>query len=139
MSGFNVELFAEELKLIQNVIVRMANNSALVKRWSISLIVASLILEKSIGYHFIAVLCVIVFWRLDAYYLCLERCYRELYNWVIVNRPNSNEYFFDLNAKERFECKIDSTWRIMCSDSCLFFYLAIFGIIIISAIDTFLL
>ena len=48
--------------------------------------------------------------------------YRELYNWVIVERPKNNrEKLYDLNAK-RFEEKVDSISGVMLSKTLRLFY-----------------
>lgn len=129
------ELYTKELELIQNIILRMANNSFLLKGWSLSFIVATLLFMDSVGYRLLAIFSLGVFWGLDAYYLRLERCYRELYNWVILHRPDSDELLFDLNAVDRFGCKIDGVEKCACSQSCIFFYGSILGAIIISLIS----
>jgi len=133
------ELYTKELELIQNIISRMANNSFLLKGWSLTFIVATLLLMDSVGYHLLALFSLGVFWGLDAYYLRMERCYRELYNWVISQRPASDELLFDLRAESRFGCDTECTWQVACSKSCIFFYGSIFGAIVVSLINSLLL
>ena len=70
------------LEMIQNIITRMANNSFLLKGWSITIIsgVFSLNLEKiNLAIYFLIYSVIIVFWFVDTYYLQLERRYRALY------------------------------------------------------------
>ena len=95
------EVLLKEIDLIQSCINRMAQNSFLVKGWTISLIavILALLPEKidikilcAIG--LVATLC---FWFLDAFYLKMERLYRWKYEWVVLNRLHSDEYFYDLN------------------------------------------
>lgn len=133
------ELYTKELELIQNIISRMANNSFLLKGWSLTFIVATLLFMDSVGYHLLALFSLVVFWGLDAYYLRMERCYRELYNWVISQRPANDELLFDLRAESRFGCKVDGIRKIACSKSCIFFYGSILGAIVISLIKSLLL
>lgn len=47
------------------------------------------------------VLIVLVFWYLDAFFLNIERLYREVYKWVVENRPHTDKYLYDLNTFER--------------------------------------
>ena len=74
------------LKLIQDVISRMANNSFLLKGWSITLAsgIFGLFAINDIGfvYYQLFYLLLIVFWVLDSYYLRQERLYRGLYDRV---------------------------------------------------------
>jgi len=124
------ELFLKELDFIQNVIKRMANNSFLIKGWTISLVLIAMLLSKTIMDKLLSLFPCIVFWYLDSYFLQLERCYRKLYNWVIENRPNTNELLFDLNAKQRFGKDVDPIPNIMFSSSNLPFYGVVIALII---------
>lgn len=95
------EILEKEIDLIQACINRMAQNSFIVKGWTITLITVILaLLPEKID---IRLLCAIVivatvcFWYLDAFFLRTERLYRWKYEWVIANRPKSEEYCYDLN------------------------------------------
>lgn len=122
------ETLHKEIDLIQGVITRMASNSFLLKGWMISIIVAVLALTKdtlltnNITY-FSLILCLplIVFWYLDAFFLRTERAYRKLYDWVIKNRLESDEYTYSLNYK-RFDKEVDSVFKIMFSKTLFPFY-----------------
>ena len=75
----------EHLKMIEDIITRMANNSFLVKGWTVTLIAALLIFadaKNNICFIWIAIIPIIVFWYLDSFYLQLERKYRQLYSFV---------------------------------------------------------
>lgn len=76
---------AEHLDYIQNAINRMANNSFLIKGWTITFISLLFILAvNGSNYWFLilSLLPLICFWNLDAYYLRQERLFRALYNFV---------------------------------------------------------
>ena len=95
------EILEKEIDLIQACINRMAQNFFIVKGWTITLITVILaLLPEKID---IRLLCAIVivatvcFWYLDAFFLRTERLYRWKYEWVIANRPKSEEYCYDLN------------------------------------------
>lgn len=90
----------EQLKLIQAVITRLAGNSFLLKAWAVSLVTGLAALAKVNGNVEIAwISCgvLVVFGLLDAYYLALERAFRELYErqagansldtWSLQPRP----------------------------------------------------
>lgn len=86
----------KEIDLIQNIINRLAKNSFLIKGWAITLIsVINIFSENQFLY---CILILIGFWCLDAYYLYMERRYRELYLWVIKNREKNSDFLFDLNT-----------------------------------------
>lgn len=42
-----------------------------------------------------------MFWRMDTYYLQLERMYRRKYKWVLDNRLKTFDYAFDLNPENK--------------------------------------
>jgi hypothetical protein len=72
-----------QLNMIQAVINRLAGNSFLLKGWTVTLMAGLLgfaSANSSRGFALIAVFVVIVLGTLDAYYLALERAYRELYD-----------------------------------------------------------
>jgi hypothetical protein len=69
----------------------------------------------------IAFLPLIVFWYLDAWFLWQERLYRKLYDWVITNRPTSDEHLYSMNAY-RFREQVDRPFRIMFSTTLGLFY-----------------
>jgi len=130
----------KEIDLIQAVISRMANNSFLLKGWLVSLIAIiialtkdSIITTESIYFGIILLLLVTVFWYLDAFFLHKERCYRKLYDWVIENRKNTDDYLYNLNYK-RFEKQVSCVLRIMFSKTLLVFYGFIFTILLLLTI-----
>lgn len=122
----NETILQKEIDLIQNCINRMANNSFMLKGWSISLIAVVLALTNDrlnalflLCSVFIPLLC---FWYLDAFFLRTERMYRKMYEWVLKERKNGNfEFKYDLNP-QRFEKDVDSILRTMISDTLLVFY-----------------
>ena len=115
----------KEVDLIQNVIKRMASNSFMIKGWTVTLVVATLLLKDDNSKILIAYFPLISFWYLDSYFLWQERMYRKLYNWVIENRLKTNEYLLDMNAY-RFISEVDSIVQIMFSKTLFLFYGSIF-------------
>jgi hypothetical protein len=74
------------LTLLQGVIQRMASNSASCKAWCITLVSAILVIvadKAKPQYAFIALVPVLLFFVLDAYYLGLEKGFRESYSSFI--------------------------------------------------------
>jgi hypothetical protein len=74
------------LTILQGVITRMASNSAGAKSWCVGLVSAIVVViadKGSPAYVWIALLPIVLFCFLDAYYLGLERLFREIYNAFI--------------------------------------------------------
>lgn len=119
------EYLMKEIETIQSAINRMSSNSFLIKGWTITLVVATLLLEGSKLQVFIAFIPLLVFWFLDTYFLWQERMYRKLYDWVIANRLNTDENLFNMNAY-RFRNEVSSRPKIMFSVTLGWFYGSIF-------------
>ena len=85
MSG--AEKVLEHLKIVQAIINRLAWNSLLIKGWSLTLIVAAMVLiaRKDMESPYLTlplILPVLVFWFLDGYFLWQERLFRKLYDEI---------------------------------------------------------
>ena len=81
--GPNSAAVRAHLSILQDVIRRMASNSASCKNWCIVLVAAMLVLvarTASPDYALLAVIPTLLFCFLDAYYLALERAFRSSYN-----------------------------------------------------------
>lgn len=115
------EYMLKEIEIIQDIIKRMAFNSFMIKGWTITLVVVTLLLKGAKYQVLIAFIPLLVFWFLDAYFLWQERMYRKLYDWVIGNRLNTDEHLLDMNAY-RFKDAIQSRFRIMFSITLGWFY-----------------
>ncbi|PKO84608.1 MAG: hypothetical protein CVU17_02960 [Betaproteobacteria bacterium HGW-Betaproteobacteria-11] len=79
------------MTILQSVIQRMANNSASSKAWCITLVSAILVIVADKGkpqYAWIAVIPTLLFFVLDAYYLALEKGFRNAYN-SFINKLHS--------------------------------------------------
>ncbi|GHR89278.1 hypothetical protein VN1277_14490 [Helicobacter pylori] len=103
------KILIEELKILQGVINRMAQNSLECKKWTLALAVGVLSLKIEAISHFYG-LCVLgvlllCFWFLDAYYLTQERSFRKQYQWLIENRLKTDERLFEvLPAHQTCRC-----------------------------------
>ncbi len=94
------KILIEELKILQGIINRMAQNSLECKKWTLALAVGVLSLKIEAISHLCG-LCVLgvlllCFWFLDAYYLTQERSFREQYRWLIENRLKTDERLFEV-------------------------------------------
>ena len=100
----------QHLAFIQGVITRMNSNSFSMKGWMVTIVAALAALYANGGsqcpalYLYIAIIPVIIFWCLDAYYLMMERKYRKLYNDAIAG--NVTLYSMDANRYEVCYCGV---------------------------------
>lgn len=79
----NLNAVQVHLNIMQSVIQRMASNSASSKAWCITLVSAILVILADKGkpiYTWIAIIPSFLFLILDAYYLALEKGFRNSYN-----------------------------------------------------------
>ena len=77
-----LEARLKHLEFIQAAIARMAQNSFVIKGWSVTLVSALLAFgdgKTDPRYALLPLAAALVFWGLDAYYLQLERSFRNLY------------------------------------------------------------
>lgn len=88
------------LYIYQDVIKRMAENSRFCKVWCVTLVAAVLVLVARTGesqHALIALVPTALFLVLDAYYLALERAFRDSYNQFVSklhdNRPTSDQLY----------------------------------------------
>lgn len=120
----------KELDLIQGVISRMANNSFLIKGWTMTLMSALIafgkesILSNPNGAFYLVIMLGIVFpfWWLDSYYLKQEKLFRKIYEKVIADPSCENRIRYNLHPDQVSE-NIPRTLRIMATDSTKWFYL----------------
>lgn len=122
----------EHLKMIEEVIKRMANNSLDIKKLYVTLFVAFMILilkEKvtmtNNDYRltiFIMLIITVVFGFLDMYYLTLERKYRDLFDNINLGL-NEENYIMKIS-------KISMTAIVIncynCKSNLLFYFIFIF-------------
>ncbi len=122
--------FHKELDLIQAVISRMANNSFLIKGWTMTLMSALIafgkdtILSNLNGVYYLIIMIgiLIPFWWLDSYYLKQERVFRKLYEKVINDPEAENRKRFTLKP-EKVKNEVDKLIKIMFSGPIRWFYI----------------
>ena len=119
------------LQFIQGVVTRMANNSFLIKGWSVTL-VAALFALAAAGtnelFVYLAYFPAFMFWALDAYFLRQERLFRKL--WDHVCASDTGDVDFSMNT-EPFTDKVDSTWDVGWSHTLRLFHGTITGTIVV--------
>jgi hypothetical protein len=104
----------KHLEFIQAVISRMATNSFLFKGWAITIaagVSGLAAVSSKAGVTGVAIGTTLLFWGLDAYYLQLERAFRDLYDSV-AGRPETDIDFSmrvdRSKARSRFW---EASWR----------------------------
>lgn len=118
---------------LQNIIQRMASNSANCKTWCITIVSAMLALlidKDKLDYYFFIAIPIVIFAFLDAYYLHLERTFRHSYD-RFVDSINSVQFdylqVFKISSAKFNCCK---KLEVLLSPSIWLFY-GIFFVLII--------
>ena len=97
--GANSEAVRAHLNILQDVIRRMAGNSASCKNWCVVLVAAMLVLvarTDTPDYALLALLPTLLLGALDAYYLALEQVFRHSYNDFVRKLHNGEVALTDL-------------------------------------------
>jgi hypothetical protein len=136
-SSFNEESISVQLHLqiIQNLIQRMAANSANCKIWCITIVSAILVLIADIDNPDITLLPIfpiIVFFCLDVYYLSLEKRFRLQYNNFITKLHESNLCSKDLYNISTGKRSFLIVYKSMISFSIWPFYLMLIVLVIVA-------
>ena len=105
-----IEELHKEIDLVQGCINRMAQNSFHIKGWTVTIfaVVLALLPEKIAPTHAILLGGVmlatsIMLWYMDSFFLTAEKNYRQIYSWILRERPNGNrqlQYELDFNKYE---------------------------------------
>ena len=115
-------ILMKEAEIIQGIIKRKSSHSFLIKGWTVSLLVATLILQGQKEHIMIAFIPLLAFWFLDAHYLQRIKRYKNLYKWDIENRLKTDDYMFDININDRFGKTVPSRPQLMVSEKLIWFY-----------------
>ena len=122
------------LQMLQAVITRMAGNSFLLKGWSVTLVSALFALSADRSnrvFAYVAVLPVLMFWGLDAYFLRQERLFRKLYDRVRAIPPENVD--FSMNTAPLTQ-EVAGWLRVCFSRTLLPFHLALLATVAVVSI-----
>ncbi len=118
----------KHLEIIQDAIKRMAANSFQIKGWMLTIVSALLGFYANSGntkFALVAILPVLVFWGLDAYYLQQERKIRGIYNDVVnPDKAEIKVMSFDM-PMQNYTGGRYSFWNVVTSQTMLLLYLSI--------------
>lgn len=106
----------KHLEMIQGVINRMANNSFLLKGWTVTLVAGIFALASKDAnkiYFLITYVPIVVFWVLDAYYLYQERLYRKLYDKVCKTAEGDIDFSMNAALPEFMTNKISYPYALL--------------------------
>lgn len=121
----------QHLAFIQDVITRMNSNSFSLKGLMITIVAALVAFtvnddnkDTAVFNLSIALLLVLIFWFLDAYYLKMERQYRMLYDDAVIDKAE----LYKMTADDYYVCYFEvlfskTTWPL---------YLPIVGVLIVA-------
>ncbi|OOX96289.1 hypothetical protein BOQ03_04275 [Campylobacter coli] len=124
------KILIEELKMIQDIIKRMADNSFKLKNWCLTVVVVTMLFQEGVN-NFIPIISLFGFWFLDSYYLYIEREFRNLYNTKA--RQFNNNANLKQSMQSHFIFEIDGKFTLKklfivgISKTILYFY----GVILI--------
>jgi len=114
-----MEAKLKHLEFIQSAIDRMANNSFLLKGWTVTLVGALFALtfnEMDPLYLVISLVVLCLFWRLDSYYLSRERLFIKLYESVSSTKPEDTNFSMNTKSFEKEaavgECAFSETMQL---------------------------
>ncbi|MES9857457.1 MAG: hypothetical protein ABW166_12740 [Sedimenticola sp.] len=120
-----MEAKLKHLEIIQGVITRMAQNSFLLKGWSVTLTAALFALaakDANTRFVVIALLPALVFWGLDGYFLRQERLFRKVYDQVRVRSPELIDFSMDTRS---FQQEVAGWFAVTTSNTLLAFHLPV--------------
>lgn len=117
----------KHLEMLQQVITRMANNSFLIKGWSITLISALLAFatkDKIQVMAWIALLPWLAFWILDGFFLHQEKLFRRLFDHYRVQpQDTATDFSMDTRLKDvKDKPEVQSWPSVMVSKTLLIFH-----------------
>ena len=126
----------KHIEITQDVITRMAENSRACKIWCVTLVAAVLVLVARTGkadHALIAVAPAILLYILDAYYLMLERRFRNSYDSFVNKVQNGQASVSDLFAVTATGSRVRIfLWAMFMSFSVLPFYLVVTATVLLA-------
>lgn len=134
-TDINSQAVQSHLSIIQSVIQRMATNSSSCKAWCITVVSAILVIVADKGksqYALLAIIPNILFFVLDAYYLSLEKMFRNSYNDFIEKLHDNDVTSKDLFAVVTKESLFKTFFKSILSFSIWPFYLTLLIMILLA-------
>ena len=104
----DIEKVVKHLEMTQVVINRLGRNSVLLKSWSMTILIAAMVLiarEDLQNSYFVLILFlpIVGFWILDGYFLWQERLFRKVYD--DIREQTDTDFKMDLGKhKDKSKC-----------------------------------
>jgi hypothetical protein len=138
---FIEKAYFKELDMIQSIINRMAKNSFLIKGWTITLIVVTMLIKAAPDRFWgmlLAIIPLLMFWILDGFFLNQEKLYRNLQKKIIADRlytippqkDNKIRRWFNMNAST-FTDETTGWFKSIFSKTLSLFYGGIFLLVVV--------
>jgi|SRR3990172_11189653 len=120
----------EHLKMIQAAIGRMAQNSFVLKGWSVTLITGMIVLaiDKGKAFAWLALFPAVVFWGLDAYYLRQERLFRALHDSVCKDNGKLSPFSLSTAAHDE---SVSPWWKTLWAPTVLSLHGMVAAVVVI--------
>ena len=135
--NFDVEDDRHYISLLQDIINRMAANSANCKTWLVTILAALLAVQASLtelrGIVWIGLIPTVSFYFLDSYYLGLERRFIKIEGRFVSEKKeghDTTQLQYDFNAKGVMT-DVKATFLAMGSTSTWPFYIAIIVVVVL--------
>jgi hypothetical protein len=129
-----MEAKLKHLEFTQGVINRLAGNSFSLKTWAVTIVSAIVLLATKEGFPsvvLVALLPIMLFWFLDAYFLRQERIYREIYR--IAAARSEPELSFSLDPRD-YTVEVKGYIATMSSITLRWFYGGLIVTVIVIAV-----
>ncbi len=131
----NAQAIQTHLGILQNIIQRMASNSASMKASCITLVSAILVIvadKEKPNYAFIAIVPTLLFMLLDVYYLSLEKGFKKSYKEFIKKNNEKILNISDLYGVKPSGEKTELFYKSIKSFSIWFFYISLIIMIVLT-------
>lgn len=128
----------KHLEIMNGIIDRMSSNSTNCKNWAITIVLAVLLFTYENSFsngYLLAIIPLLLFYFLDAYYLYLERCFRYKYELFVKKYHSQQLEISDLywvNLEAKLSEKFIGFLSALLSTATFPFYTITFFMIIIS-------
>lgn len=123
------------LGILQNVIVRMASNSTSAKTWCITIVSAILVVvadKKKPDFALLALIPSLLFLALDAYYLGMEKGFRNTYNSFVRKLHDGTLTSVDLFSVKPEGNPSRLQWEAIKSYSVWGFYVVLMAMVLLA-------
>lgn len=120
---------SDHLKIVEDVVTRLAANSFALKGWSVTVVAALLALSTAVTDRIavmeVSIVPLLMFWILDGYYLDQERRFRVLYDEVRAKTEGEIDFSMTPNGNT-------AGWvSAMLSKTVLIFYGALLAVMLV--------